>query len=243
MSKATVCATLSFIPILLFGFQNCSVKRMEAMTLDSNAATSSDQTSNTNTPAPIAGNSIEAQAITLLQNKCYACHGTTASGGISQINNPDFLISAGQIIPGNPDGSPIFSAALAGRMPIGSSALNPTELSLLRQWITAGAKKPAGSTTIPIPVQVPLTASYSSLFANVITPKCIYCHSGATAKDGVRLDSYAAVKRFISSASPTRTKLYEITSSGEMPPRPDIGLTTNEQKVLGDWIAAGAPNN
>lgn len=249
MSKATLFVTLSFFPILLISFQNCSIKRTPAMNLDSASPTSSgsNQTSNANipssTPAPVAGNSIEAQAITLLQNKCYACHGTASSGGISQINNPDSLIASGQIIAGNPDGSPIYAAALAGRMPIGSTALNSTELNILKQWIAAGAKKPADSTTVTTPVTVPLSASYASIQINILTPKCLYCHSGSTAKDGVRLDSYASVKKYISSTAPTQSKLYSITSSGEMPPRPDVGLTSNELKVLSDWITAGALQN
>lgn len=252
MSKATLYVALSFLPIVLMGFQNCSIKKAStALNLDtsSSSQTSDGSSNNSNThvpssvPAPVTGNTLQAQAITLLQNKCYACHGTVASGGISQINNPDSLIASGVLIAGNPDGSAIYTAAVAGRMPIGSSVLTATELDILRQWIAAGAQKPTDSTSVSAPVQIPLTASYASIQANIITPKCIYCHSGSTAKDGVKLDSYTAVKNYISSTSPSRTKLYSITASGEMPPRPDVGLTTNELKVLGDWITAGAPNN
>lgn len=231
--------------IILLSFQNCSLQKPNPLNLDANSASSStNQSSGSGTPPPLTGNSIEAQAITLLQNKCYACHGTVTSGGITQINNPSYLIANNLIIPGNPDGSPIYASVLAGRMPIGSTALSQAELDLLRQWILGGAKAPTDTSTVAPPVVIPLEATYASIQANILTPKCVYCHSATLAKDGIRLDSYTSVKKYIASGVlPTETKLYQVTSSGEMPPRPDVGLTDNELKVLKDWIATGAPNN
>lgn len=236
---------------LLLAFQNCSIKKGNSLDLDTSDLSSSSANNGSSsagggsavTPAPLSGNTIEAQAITLLQNKCYACHGTVSSGGISKINDPDSLIAAGQLVAGNPDGSAIYLAAQAGRMPIGSSVLTASELDILRQWILAGAQKPSSSSQVPAPVQLPLMATYASIQSHIITPKCVYCHSASNAKDGVRLDSYAAVKKYISTTSPTRSKIYVVTSSGEMPPRPDTAVTAEELKVLNDWIKAGALEN
>lgn len=237
------------LTILIIPFQNCSVKKDDgALVLQPFDNTNLSQPGAVAPPPvvnlpPVVGTGIEAQAITLLQNKCFACHGTVASGGISGINDPAHLISVGQIIPGNPNGSPLYAAVSAGRMPLGTSLLTGTELKLLNDWITAGAKPPSGGIIVPPPVQIPLAGNYASVQANIITPKCIRCHSSTSASNGVRLDSYAAVKRYVSGSNPQNSKLYEITASGEMPPRPDTDLTAAELKALSDWIIAGAANN
>lgn len=231
-----------FLSICLSAFQNCTLKQSDKSL---ELSGSGDQTSQgvVTTPPPINGDSLEAKAVTLLQNKCYSCHGTSDAGGVSQINNPTYLISIGQIIPGNPDGSPLYRAVRSGSMPLGGvQPLTTDELNLLNSWILAGAKSPGEGDVNP-PIVIPLAGNYKSILANILTPKCIHCHSGSNAKDGIRLDTYTSVKQYISGKNPQNSKLYEVSASGEMPPRPDSDLTSEELKALSDWIISGSPNN
>lgn len=233
------------LSVIIIPFQNCAVKNDGALVLESTAPSNQSlpgSSGSVNLPV-VAGSGIEAQAITLLQNKCYMCHGTASSGNISGINDPAHLISIGQIIPGNPSGSPLYGAVSAGRMPLGSALLTPAELKILSDWITAGAKPPSGSAVVPAPVVIPLSGTYTSVQANIITPKCLHCHAAANASGGIRLDGFTAVKRYVSGATPQNSKLYTITASREMPPRPETGLTALELRALSDWIISGSLNN
>lgn len=236
-NTALVTILLSILP-----FQNCSLSKQQSMLeLQSKDITAAGGLLDPQ-PTAVVGNSIEAKAINLLQSRCYACHGAAGAGGVSQINNPTALIAAGHLIPGNATGSRIYDAAVAGRMPIGSGLLTAAELLILSDWINSGAKAPtAGS--VNEPVVIPLEAKFSSLNANVFAPKCVYCHSATNAKGGVKLDTYAAIKKYITVSNATRSKIYEISVSGEMPPSPNPNLTTDELKALSDWINAGALNN
>ena len=127
-------------------------------------------------------------------------------------------------------------------MPVGAK-MSAADISTINDWILAGAKSPvAGSTPAP-PLAIPLAGNFKSIYANIITPKCIACHSSTLAKDGIRLDSYSAVLRYVNLATPNQSKLYKITASGEMPQKPYTRLNSTELGVLEDWINARALNN
>jgi mono/diheme cytochrome c family protein len=191
-------------------------------------------------PSTVTG-SLDQKAVTILQNQCFSCHGTSANGGISRINDPAHLISIGAIVPGNATGSKIYDSVSKGRMPVGQ-LLNPADQMILRDWINAGAKAPGAGTVPPAPTPIPLKATYSSIQANILGPKCIACHGPSVAKAGVRYDSYTATLRTVRAGRAIDSDLYKETSDGGMPenaPR----LSSAELKAIADWINAGAKND
>lgn len=72
-------------------------------------------------PAPPALDEMNrAQFEALMSRACGQCHGPDAvatQGGIDYINNLDELIDTGRIVPGDPEGSPIFARIEKGEMP------------------------------------------------------------------------------------------------------------------------------
>lgn len=229
---------ISLTGLLVF-FQNCSPE--SSLPLEDKKFIGPTSSIGVEIPADIGGNSIEALAINLLQNKCYVCHGPLNSIGVSQINDPKYLISIGQIIPGNPSGSPLFNTVSSGTMPVGSP-LSSSEIKILNDWILAGAKTPNGD-AVEAPPIIPLAGNFKSIQANIIAPKCLLCHSQPNPKDHVLLDSYAAVRKYVGSTQPKNTKLYEITASGEMPTKGYPDLNEAELNALKEWISSGALNN
>lgn len=192
-------------------------------------------------PTPLTG-TLEQNAVTILQTTCYSCHGTIASGGISQINDPAHLISAGLITPGNATTSTIYDAIVKGRMPPGKM-LNSADINVIKDWINAGATSPAVGSMPPPPPPIPLAANFKSLDANVFQPKCVACHSATLAKDGVRIDTYTNVLKYVVKGNASQSKIYKISRDGEMPPRPNPVLTSEELMYLSQWINSGATNN
>jgi mono/diheme cytochrome c family protein len=81
-----------------------------------------------------------AQAI--LGAHCAACHGPGGSskGGFDYLLDRDRLLARNQIVPGEPNDSPLLQRITHGEMPPGKRP-RPTgeELALLRRWIDAGA--------------------------------------------------------------------------------------------------------
>lgn len=190
---------------------------------------------------PIAGaGTLETRAITILTNACFACHGTANAGGVNMINNAQHLVTVGLVIPGNAAGSPLYSSISSGRMPP-SGPLAAADVAVIAEWINAGARAPAGALP-PTPAPIPLAATYRSIQANILGPKCVSCHGAVQARAGVRLDSYAAVLRTVSVGNPNNSELFESVDDGDMPqggPR----LSNAELNAISQWIANGALNN
>jgi uncharacterized membrane protein len=188
-------------------------------------------------PPSVVSGALEDQAITILQNKCFLCHGTVTSGGLSQINDPAALIAGGWVVPGNAAGSKIYTSIVSGKMPPGG-LLNSADIAIIADWINQGAKTPSNAPAPP--PSIPLAANFPSINANIIQPKCVACHSATLARDHVRLDTYSNVMRYVRPGSASESKLYKITREGEMPPKKYPMLTSEELSVLATWINAGA---
>lgn len=74
---------------------------------------------------------------------------------------------------------------------------------------------------------------FQTVKVKVIDAACIRCHSGATPKGGVRLETYADV---FAQAANVRLQV----ESGAMPPRPP-GLSVEQKSLLFAWVDSGAP--
>lgn len=93
----------------------------------------------------------------VLETNCVHCHGDNRLSYMPPINDTKALrrlIGPGNwIIPGKPDGSRFFqvitfSDEQPGAMPPSGHAITAPEVSLLRQWISAGAPVPEDHTII-----------------------------------------------------------------------------------------------
>ncbi|GIL17952.1 MAG: hypothetical protein BroJett040_17030 [Oligoflexia bacterium] len=150
------------------------------------------------------------------------------------------MVSSGQVIPGNPDGSPLLQSIEANRMPP-AGPLSAVEKSILRAWIQGGAAAPTAPIVVePLP---PLGPNYNSLAKNVFGPKCSGCHNATKATAGYAFDTYASVMKSVRAGRPSSSKLYTVSQSGEMPPQPDPVLNSDELRAISDWITEGALNN
>ena len=82
-------------------------------------------------------NDLQKQALTLLKERCFSCHGEegTAEGGLNFILNPARLVAREIVVPGDGLNSKLYRKVKNGDMPIDDDPLTPQEIELLRKWI------------------------------------------------------------------------------------------------------------
>jgi hypothetical protein len=88
-------------------------------------------------------------------------------------------------------------------------------------------------------------------FANDIKPildgRCLKCHGAGKLKGGLDLRSKAGVLKggdsgpVVVPGKADKSRLFEVVTQGDMPPKPEAGLTAAQTAVLKSWIDAGAP--
>ncbi|MCB0364572.1 MAG: hypothetical protein H6624_08915 [Bdellovibrionaceae bacterium] len=198
----------------------------------------------------------QEKAMAYLQSNCLGCHGANGSGGVSNITDINHLIASGLIVPGNPTAGRLIGSMEDGSMPTAQRA-STADLQIIRDWLGSdwqaggngsdGSGDPGGGgTTPPTPA---LVATYDSIRANILVPKCIACHGPNKADDNVRYDTYAftlgagGYKNSLNLVDPTASSFYRECNSGKMPPQ-NKGyqpLTPTELQVVYDWMLSGAP--
>ncbi len=89
---------------------------------------------------------LTAKAQQILTAHCYRCHGQDGSveGGFNFVLDPAKLADRKKLVPGKPGESPIYKRIADGSMPPVGEKLRPTdtELTVLKEWIAAGAAGP-----------------------------------------------------------------------------------------------------
>jgi mono/diheme cytochrome c family protein len=104
-----------------------------------------------------------------------------------------------------------------------------------------GSNQPANTAT-SAPV------SFANDVAPIFNNRCIQCHSGAQASGQLDLSSYAAIMAggrngaVISPGNISQSSLISLIQSGQMP-RSGAKLTSDQIKILEDWVTAGAQDN
>lgn len=86
--------------------------------------------------------------------------------------------------------------------------------------------------------------SFDLIKTNILDAKCLRCHSGASAKAGADLSSYASIMsnpRLVTAGNSATSKLFTEVDSGSMP-LGSAALATKEIKSIQDWINSGAPD-
>lgn len=95
-----------------------------------------------------------------------------------------------------------------------------------------------------------LTPSFSSLEAQIFTPKCVKCHNPTKSSGGVDLSSWESVRQvdgahdhaIVEPGKATESHLYTQIASGNMPPT-GTKCSPSEIQAVRDWIDQGALNN
>lgn len=115
----TACIVFGFITLGLF--QNCTNGFQPAHKSSSSTLTSDLSI-------------LQKQALEIMSNNCRVCHVNQALGGVSNILDFPHLIDANLIIPGNPDGSPLYMVLADNSMPP-SAPLSAADKLTIRNWI------------------------------------------------------------------------------------------------------------
>ncbi len=145
----------------------------------------------------------------ILESKCSRCHlwAHTEEGVRSQI------------IPGNPESSPLYREVESGSMPQGAPRLSGSELQIVRDYILALSQED--------PDPVPSKISFETLKQKVLIPHCISCHRSMDTPDGIILD--------IEPGRPEQSLMYLSVKSGSMP-KSKPPLTVSELEIVRKYI-------
>lgn len=191
--------------------------------------------------APGSLASLEALKVTLhptLVQSCGACHGINQAPLFAVSNAQsvqDLLVQAQLVSLTTPSSSRLVTKIRGGHQGFPVSVADSIQ-SQISAWIRASDPK-------TLPAQTPLTASFASISQKILVPRCVSCHAGANAEDGIRYDSYNATLATVNRNTPTQSRLYTSTVSRDMPTDPTLALTKAETDIILSWIQAGAPNN
>lgn len=171
--------------------------------------------------------------------KCIMCHqGASAPAGYN-LTTYEGVMAGGRVVAGSPASSTFFNRINNNTMPP-TGALDAATKNLISQWIQNGALNDApagGVVTPPPPTLPPLAATWTSINANIITPRCVGCHNATTRSGDINLASLTSVRNAVNNED-----LMDVVNDNEMP-RGGLALTSQQKSVLQQWIRAGMPNN
>jgi hypothetical protein len=211
---------------------------------DTSKKTAADTTKLTDTTAV----SFNKQIFPIIQANCaLSCH--YAGSATDPFSTYEGMMK--DVIAGKPNQSMLYlrMTGLSGsKMPPGGT-LTPNQLTLIRLWISQGAKKSLGpADTVTTPIVTPVTpvvnlgyACFTRDIWPIINSNCAMCH---TANSDISLQSYSDIMLLVKSGNPLSSRLYTILSTGEnqMPPYPKQQLSQANRDSIYSWILRGATN-
>jgi mono/diheme cytochrome c family protein len=179
----------------------------------------------------------------ILSQYCISCHsGANPSGGLdfTKYDQLAFVAQNGALL------GAIKHLQGYSPMPQGSAKLSDCKIRQIEIWLRDTTFQPPPDTTHPCD---PDTIYFEMDVLPILMSSCAKsgCHD-ATAQDGVRLDSYAAVMAsdVIKPGNPNDSELYEKITDDDpddiMPPPPDTPLDAVQKEIIRKWIAQGAQN-
>lgn len=222
--------------ILLLCFNNCSPLHDPGLANFSLSSASLDTDS-----------AAAQKAVQILSVNCASCHGSSSGlGGVSDITDLSALVAQGLMVPGNSASSPLMQQVQSGAMPP-TGKLADADILALQTWVEHAneiSDTPAPSPTpSPSPGGGPVTAAtFSSISATILIPRCVSCHGSTVANGGFRFDNYANVMMAVQAGNLSASLLYTQTASGAMPTGGPI-LSTADLQYISAWITDGAKNN
>lgn len=174
----------------------------------------------------------------VLEPKCIGCHSGSARLNLETFANVKALAKR------------IEHAAITARtMPkLPFSPLDPGQLQLLAAWIQAGTPENPRNGR-PAPAKTALGATFASIQAKILLPRCVACHSSDGSAWQVSLDTPADMidspLEIVMPGNPNESGLMIVIQEGarkKMPPlKGDISaLSAEEIQTISQWIAQGA---
>ncbi len=97
------------------------------------------------TPEPAGSDevSFSADVLPIFEARCIRCHGTSRQNGGLMLNSYAAVLAGGTdgavVIPGDAAGSTLVRLITEGEMPKNSSPLSAEQITLISDWINAGA--------------------------------------------------------------------------------------------------------
>ena len=179
----------------------------------------------------------------ILDQHCVFCHsGGNPSGGLDFTNYDQvaFVAQNGALL------GAIKHLQGYSPMPKDANQLDSCKIRQIEIWLRDTTFTPPPDTTHPCD---PDTIYFEMDVLPILNSSCgkSGCHD-ATAQEGIRLDSYAAVMAsdVITPGNPNDSELYEKINETDpddiMPPPPDAPLNATQKEIIRKWIAQGAQN-
>ena len=94
---------------------------------------------------PVLAQSLELRALEILNAKCTGCHGAAQMSGLD-LRSPQTFAKGGTRGPAKDWIAKAISGQAGLQMPPGKTPLNPTEITVLNDWLAAGAPYPKAQT-------------------------------------------------------------------------------------------------
>ncbi len=173
----------------------------------------------------------------VLQQNCAVCHGAAqvpmfAATDTASAHNTLFTFKLVNM--DDPSNSRLVTKIMAGHQSKPVSVANDIEQGI-SDWVAA-----IGGGVMP----VPLEATFTSIKANILTPKCLSCHSPSGSRPSVNYTDYSSTMSTgkVIAGNALGSEIYKECASGSMP-KGGTMLSVAELQALRDWIDAGAMNN
>ncbi len=174
------------------------------------------------------------------------CHSSTSPAAQIDLSSYQALMKSGVVVAGKAAESSLFTSVANGSMPKRETPLSAEDVSLIREWITAGATE-LDLETAPTPST--LTPTYTWISKNILERKCIVCHNTAKPRAKVDLSSYEKLmasvgnnKRPIVPGNPEESTVFIEMHEQKMPPQ-GKKFSDVETDALRVWIVNGAKND
>jgi uncharacterized membrane protein len=202
--------------------------------------------------SPPRSDSFESKIRSLLQSKCFRCHGAKTQKAELNLSTKSGIYKGSEsgpvIQPGKPEESLLYEMVYDGLMPPEKKdRLSKEQIETIRQWINAGA---AFSDSKSLRNQVTQHEIISLMYL-----RCTVCHGNRRTEAKLDLRSKALMLKGGKSGpalvpgKPSESLILKKIHSGEMPPRRQLvavsikPMEAQEVELLTEWIAAGAPKS
>lgn len=189
---------------------------------------------------PSSGVCFQNDVLPIMINNCAnsGCHNTQ-----SRVHGLDYTTYSGilkSVKSGNASSSKLIKVIQSGEMPPrGRPAVASADLSILRAWISEGAKNTQDCSSLDCASIG--NVSFGTTIFPIVKRQCSGCHTARSAGGGYSFDTYSEIMRSVNNRSFVGSIKHQ---SGFVPMPYNAGKITDcEISYIDTWIAEGAQNN
>lgn len=187
---------------------------------------------------------LQAQSLSILSNRCAACHDQVSSGNVTHILDVNHLITSGLVTPGDPNAGRIIGSIAAGTMPPGGG-VSAADLQTIKNWVAS--MRLVGNVPAPSPTPNPLPAGKTvqvnptlhTQAMNILNTNCAGCHFAGQASGGISniLDvNYLVSNSLVVVGDSTLGRLTGSVVDGSMPDGTGARVSAADLQTLRSWI-------